>query len=72
MGLLETGAEANVLLAEGGNNGQRVWLRIARAIDELRTVSDMQAAVGGERSSDMRVMVMTSSSVDLIQKNRVG
>ena len=35
---VEAAAEADAMLAEGDIDGQRVWMRIARAIDELRTV----------------------------------
>jgi hypothetical protein len=32
-----------VLLEEGDVDGQRVWMRIAKAIDELRTVKQGEA-----------------------------
>jgi hypothetical protein len=37
---VEAVAKADALLAEGDTEGQRVWMRIAKAIDELRTVKD--------------------------------
>jgi hypothetical protein len=37
---LEAAGRADQLLAEGDTEGQREWMRIAKAIDELRTVKD--------------------------------
>ena len=40
---IEAASKADALLAEGELYGQRVWMRIARAIDELRTVKPGEA-----------------------------
>ena len=40
---IEAASEADEMLAEGDIDGQRVWLRIAKAIDELRTVKPGEA-----------------------------
>jgi Family of unknown function (DUF6961) len=40
---IEAAAKADALLAEGDTEGQRIWMQIARAIDELRTVKPGEA-----------------------------
>jgi hypothetical protein len=40
---IEAAAKAGALLAEGDTEGQRIWMQIARAIDELRTVKPGEA-----------------------------
>lgn len=40
---LEAAAMADDFLAKGNIEAQRVWLRIVKAIDELKTVSDGEA-----------------------------
>ena len=40
---IEAASEADAMLAEGDIDGQRVWMRIAKAIDELRTVKPGEA-----------------------------
>lgn len=36
---IEAASEADVMLAKGDIDGQRVWMRIAKAIEELRMVN---------------------------------
>ena len=40
---IEATARADEYLAKGELDGQRVWIRIAKAIDELRTVKPGEA-----------------------------
>jgi hypothetical protein len=40
---IEAAAKADALLAKGDIEGQRVWMQIAKAIDELRTVKPGEA-----------------------------
>jgi Family of unknown function (DUF6961) len=40
---LEAATRADQLLAEGDTEGQRIWMQIAKAIDELRTVKPGEA-----------------------------
>jgi hypothetical protein len=40
---IEAAARADEFEAKGDRDGQRVWLRIARAIDELRVVAPGEA-----------------------------
>ena len=35
---IEAASEADAMLAEGDIDGQRVWMRIAKAIDDLMSV----------------------------------